>query len=100
MNLLNVFSNIGFRGTAGCILNGGAESKVIPLSVMADVISEWTFTRTSLLSYVLANSFLGSPMKDNLKHAVFATLLIIWRRIARTPSASTVTVLVMYSFEC
>ena len=35
-------------------------------------------------------------MRDNLKHAVFATLLIIWRRIARTPSASTVTVLVTY----
>ena len=81
---------------AGFILNGGEESKVILLSVMVVVTSEWIFTRTSLLSYVLANSFLGFSMRDNLRHVVFATLLIIWRRIARTPFASTVTVLVTY----
>ena len=96
MNLLNVLSKVAFRGMAGFILNGGAESKVILLSIMAVVISEWIFTRTYLLSYVLANSFLGFSMRDNLRQAVFATLLIIWRRIARTPFASTVTVLVTY----
>ena len=35
-------------------------------------------------------------MRDNLRHAVSATLLIIWRRIARTPFASIGTVLVTY----
>ena len=63
---------------------------------MAVVTLGWIFTRTFLLSYVLANSFLGFSMRDNLRHAVAATLLIIWGRIARTPFVSIVTVLVTY----
>ena len=81
---------------AGFILGGWEKSKVILLFVMAVVTLGWIYTRTFLLSFVLANSFLGFSMTDNLRHAVAATLLIIWRRIARTPFASIVTVLVTY----
>ena len=77
MNLLSVLLNIAFRSMAGFILSGGAKSKVILLFVIAVVTLGCIFTPTFLLSYVLANSFLGFSMRDNLRHAVAATLLII-----------------------
>ena len=80
MNLMSVLLNIAFRSMAGFIPSGGAKSKVILLFVMAVVTLGWRFTLIFLLSYVLANSFLGFSMRDNLRHAVAATLLIIWRR--------------------
>ena len=59
MNLMSVLLNIAFRSMAGFIPSGGAKSKVILLFVMAVVTLGWRFTLIFLLSYVLANSFLG-----------------------------------------
>ena len=94
MNLLSVLLNIAFRSMAGFIPSGGAKSEVILLFVMAVVTLGWIFTLIFLLSSVLANSFLGFSMRDNLRHAVAATPLIIWRRSTRTRFDSIVTVLV------
>ena len=81
MNLLSVLLNIAFRSMEGFIPRSGAKSKVNLLFVMAVDTLGWIFTLIFLLSCILANSFLGFSMRDNLRHAVAATLLIIWRNV-------------------